>query len=509
MLPAMQIEAFFSEARRNLDEAQRGRRRNVASLFSEIAPRLASAKRLDRALDQHLARRFNVLDYLRTDELGLSRIIADLLNPVAGHGQRALFLGEFLNLLREHLPLHPPALGNDDRVRVTLEYEIENQRRIDILVEIPSEPSPWALAIENKPYAGDQKHQVQAYLRHLEGKYAPNFLLIYLSPTGEGPSEYSVKRRELQKHWQDNFAVLPYHQHSDSAESDHPGAEPEGTGGESNDNTQPEGTGSESGGTGMRRLPFSLADWLQTCRRECEVDRLRWFLGDAIQFCQITFGGQTMTSKHESKTIRDFLFDHPEHLETALAVHDSWPSIRDQICKTFLERLKKSLKKKIKEDPQLVDFKDDLEVDCKYGGRPRYSNQLWLYRKQWREYENGEKNTSQRTAIMLQSDGYGPNSWCVGVRSSLRKENMVDADKERREKTEKELEKKLGPSQATSGSWPHWKHLDTPARNWESIVPDLHSENEADQPGKITSCIVDKIVDIAAAAIPIINECDQ
>ena len=31
--------------------------------------------------------RFNNLDYLRDDELGLSRIIADLLNPKASHGQ--------------------------------------------------------------------------------------------------------------------------------------------------------------------------------------------------------------------------------------------------------------------------------------------------------------------------------------------------------------------------------------------------------------------------------------
>ena len=509
MLPAMQIEAFFSEARRNLDEAQRGRCRNVASLFSEIAPRLASAKRLDRALDQHLARRFNVLDYLRTDELGLSRIIADLLNPVAGHGQRALFLGEFLNLLREHLPLHPPALGNDDRVRVTLEYEIENQRRIDILVEIPSEPSPWALAIENKPYAGDQKHQVQAYLRHLEGKDAPNFLLIYLSPTGEGPSEYSVKRRELHKHWQDNFAVLPYHQHSDS-ESDHPGAEPDDAAGElGNADAESENHGAESGGTGMRRLPFSLADWLQTCRRECEVDRLRWFLGDAIQFCQTIFGGQTMTSKHESKTIRDFLFDHPKHLETALAVHDSWPSIRDEICKTFLERLAKRLEEKIKKDEKLREWADDLQVGWNYEGKRQYGNFLYMTRKGWHSYKggNGSNKSQHRTSIFLESQARGgPNWWCVGVRSPLPKNKMEDADKKRREEIQRRIEETLGRSKP-SEHWPMWHYLGAEARDWDSLVPGLHKE--IDQPGEITSYIMGKIVNIAAAAIPIINEYDQ
>ena len=49
--------------------------------FAELVPRLDSARVLERELDRKLAHRFNVLDYLRDDELGLSRIIADLLNP--------------------------------------------------------------------------------------------------------------------------------------------------------------------------------------------------------------------------------------------------------------------------------------------------------------------------------------------------------------------------------------------------------------------------------------------
>ena len=43
------------------------------------------ARELDLVLDRHLAHRFNVFRYLRTDELGLSRVIADLLDPGVGH----------------------------------------------------------------------------------------------------------------------------------------------------------------------------------------------------------------------------------------------------------------------------------------------------------------------------------------------------------------------------------------------------------------------------------------
>ena len=50
---------------------------------------------VERELDRLLARSFSALDYLRTDELGLSRIIGDLLDPSDSHGQRAHFLAMF------------------------------------------------------------------------------------------------------------------------------------------------------------------------------------------------------------------------------------------------------------------------------------------------------------------------------------------------------------------------------------------------------------------------------
>lgn len=50
-------------------------------LFVEITPRLEADRKLERELDCHLAPRFNVFKYLRKDELGLSCIIADLLDP--------------------------------------------------------------------------------------------------------------------------------------------------------------------------------------------------------------------------------------------------------------------------------------------------------------------------------------------------------------------------------------------------------------------------------------------
>ena len=53
---------------------------------------------MERELDRLLARRFNALDYLRADEHGLSRIVADMLDPRGTHGQGTGFLSELLGL---------------------------------------------------------------------------------------------------------------------------------------------------------------------------------------------------------------------------------------------------------------------------------------------------------------------------------------------------------------------------------------------------------------------------
>ena len=50
--------------------------------FSELPPRLVTARALEHELDRNLARRFNALDYLRDDELGLSRIIPICSTPM-------------------------------------------------------------------------------------------------------------------------------------------------------------------------------------------------------------------------------------------------------------------------------------------------------------------------------------------------------------------------------------------------------------------------------------------
>ena len=145
--------------------------------FAELTARLDGARALARELDRELAPRFNAFDYLRGNELGLSRVIADLLDPQASHGQGTLFLRTLLGLEGLKNVRHWPDLDEGQTsVVVQREREIKYGRRIDILVEIAVKNRlPYCLAIENKPYAYDQKNQVQDYRAWLEEKYPERF----------------------------------------------------------------------------------------------------------------------------------------------------------------------------------------------------------------------------------------------------------------------------------------------------------------------------------------------
>ena len=77
------VEQFFNELDRHLEVARQENRVRYGWFFDRLKPGVDAAHKLERELGKHLAHRFNVLDYMRTDELGLSRVIADLLNPGA------------------------------------------------------------------------------------------------------------------------------------------------------------------------------------------------------------------------------------------------------------------------------------------------------------------------------------------------------------------------------------------------------------------------------------------
>ncbi len=492
--PVLEIAGFFGELETRMDRARRSDRHRYHQFFAELNPVLDAVRKLERELDRQIAHRFNVFDYMgedRPSEVLLSRIVADLLNPEAPHGQGV----SMLRILLDELPVErgapKPRPDFSKPVRVELERVIPQDRRIDMTVDIATDRGPWCLAIENKPYAGEQHRQVVDYLEYLKQEYEDRFLLIYLSPHGEGPAGHSLPQEELPG-WRGRFAVMPYWVDRGSAEG-----EAEYAGGD-------ERALEDEGGM---RVGFSLAEWFAACRAQCQADRLRWFLRDAEAFCRQQFGGRSMTTDSEAQAIRDHLFSNPEHLKTAVAVHGAWPAVKAEVCKGFLEHLRAAVDRRVREE--LSDMAPDLRVECEYGGETGWSNCLRLYRAGWPPWENHTTQPPHEgcTGVVLQSRGPGPNRWRWGVRHPPDESNMVGTDKERRARLEERLRSHLDRGRPDAW-WPYYRLVGNEMTVWDSLLPDLYREWKDGQ-GPITDHYVTGIMDIATKAIPVIDEVER
>ena len=134
---------------------------------------------------------------------------------------------------------------------------------------------------------------------------------------------------------------------------------------------------------------------------------------------------------------------------------------------------------------------------------PQVDRERW--HGHFRRYDDVPPNNDGRTRIMLHSGGPGPNRWYWGVQSPNHKSKMTGAERERHEELRTALgHHGLSLAHGDGDWWPQWEWLPR-YKDWDPLVPDLHDECEAGG-GPITDCYVDGLLEIAALAIPAINE---
>ncbi len=138
---------------------------NYEEFFQELALELRALAKAKDLYAPQLAPNFSIFNYIQCDEMMLSRILADLLNPHGHHAQKALFLKFFI----QHLNI------KSDNYQFDLEYaEVKTEaltitsqtkRRMDIYIRIPCLKSNkvFGICIENKPFAMDQFNQLKDY----------------------------------------------------------------------------------------------------------------------------------------------------------------------------------------------------------------------------------------------------------------------------------------------------------------------------------------------------------
>ena len=460
---------------------EKSKHKKKSSFFSELSPHIEYASIFDRELDRRVAHKFNVFDFLDKKEIGLSQIIAHLLNPSASHGQGALFLQHFLRLVTndgnwDYL--------NSNNVKVGTEHSTANNRRIDIHVASWGE-EPFRLAIENKPYAGDPKNQVLDYLKDLKKKPG-DFLLVYISPNGKGPSERSLPRKNRSK-WEEKFKVMAY------AKSNY-------------DQDATKDTVDES--FKLQRVNEPLTTWFKICKKECEVDRLRWFLGDAENFCTKTFGDSNSIDDVEVLTVKKFLLKNKKYLNTAYAVNRAWPNVVNEIVGSFFEQLTNKIKRKINEKYSARDdfeFKSSLTFDEDKGFI--YMN---LYSTKWVNFENGKSGTENRYGIVLSNvTKNSPDNWYVGVESPKKKVKMKRHEQDLLEIINTKLnalkdsgleikdDAELGYMSAEDGQ-----------QNWEQFLEKLLDETKQEG-GEISDYYVNFFLEFAERAISILDDIEN
>ena len=153
--------------------------------------------------------RFNPFQFLRTDEMGLSKILAFLLDPTETHGQGDLFLNSFLKFIGKHQFLAYQKVNiycekttqetAQETVQETAQETIQENRRHDIFIEgLLGNKIAWVISIENKLQgAVDRPNQMHDYAKDLKNYVSESYFLIYLPIFSNNPPEISIS----EKYW--------------------------------------------------------------------------------------------------------------------------------------------------------------------------------------------------------------------------------------------------------------------------------------------------------------------
>ena len=257
--------------------------------FAALGARMEGARAVERELDRLLARNFNALDYLRTDELGLSRIVGDLLDPGGTHGQGTCFLARFGDLVgSDRWPASQAVRYDDFDVNVLRERRTDGGGRLDISVELRSRGrEPACIAFEKQALCGGRRGSGRGLSRVPETS-----LWWAVSPDIYDRTWRCALRTESSRAvCKDGLAIMSFCPRDETGEYDE---------------------------SFPLRLPFSLSDWLRECRHICDAERLRWFLSEVETFCHKTFGG-IVTTTSERKEVRDFILASDDNVLTALS----------------------------------------------------------------------------------------------------------------------------------------------------------------------------------------------
>jgi hypothetical protein len=297
----------------------------VQTLINEVSQKIHALETAQALYSRQLSPDFNTFDYINTDELGLSRILAFLLDPQGNHAQQETFLKLFIeHCLPDMYEVSERQifLNNIEKTEVFLEEvtgKSNSLRRMDIYLRCIVGNDSYGICIENKPYAADQFEQLKDYSEELEKRGHKAWHLVYLNEANEGPSEYSIDKSKLKE-------LKSKRQYS--------------------------------------HLRFSeLLGWLKACQVECQNHSVCEFLAQLIKFIQKQFMG--IEDMSESNAILEIMKQSESNLDASLKIHNNVQKMRIEL----IQKLKIGLTSQCQNREYMLDF-DNIGKgkNCEYFG---------------------------------------------------------------------------------------------------------------------------------------------
>lgn len=280
------------------------------TLLDEVVRRRAALQTAQFFSSRQLAPRFSAFNFINTDELGLSQILADLLSPQGSHGQQEDFLRLFVEycLPDVHEGSHwLPFLGNLERTKVTTEditWASGTRRRMDIYLECHVGEEVYGICIENKPYALDQPKQLADYAKELGNRTLKHWHIVYLNESNDSPDENSIDTTTLEE-WifRKQYTSLKF---------------------------------------------SDLVGWLKACQFVCPNSSVTEFLTQLTKFIQKQFMG--IENMAEDNAVLEVMNRNDDSMEASLIIHNNVKRMKGEL----IEKLKSDLRLHVEDYPQNI-----------------------------------------------------------------------------------------------------------------------------------------------------------
>lgn len=340
---------------------------------------------------------FNIFEVagIAHDEVTICRIMFELLSPTGSHYQGAAYLKLFFeNVL--HMPISDAEM---ETARVFREYQIDDQRRIDLVVETATKFIP----IEVKVYADEQKNQCFDYFMEAK-KRTSNPKIYYLTRFGTEPSQYSTN-------------TLPKNNDDDAYHD-------------------------------IVLLSFAdnILDWLELCLKQSNTLKIAPIREILIQFIAVVRKFTDKIGDEKELEIKELLTSSPDNMKSGVAIHSALDVAREEMMFKLLTAIEEKVQL------QKLNNQYDFAYNNKQKIKDFYNRKYSTYPGISYAYKSKEEIQSDKDIwVRIEISSYIFVGYCCPVNGTATNKTL----------TNEEIKSILHVEPCTENWWAYWEYSPT------------------------------------------------